>query len=131
MRIEFVNFCKPKCTPLSLFCLDQVAVLLTMQKLESVGELSECLEYLRHTFPDFGLQFGTIFGIISIFKKYRMGDEIEKVLQHANIPILDENQLTNAKYMDMFHRSRGQFYAEIEQLASLQVRKLGPWWTLN
>ena len=50
-----------------------------------------------------------------------MGDEIEKLLKHENIPLFDENQVTNAKYMDILHRSRGQFYSEIEQLAKLQV----------
>ena len=88
-----------------------------MQNQESIGELSECLELIRAAFPTFGLQFKTVFGLISLFKRYRMGDEIEKVLKHENIPLLDEN----AKDMDILHRSRGQFYSEIEQLAKLQV----------
>ena len=92
-----------------------------MQNQESIGELSECLEFIRGAFPSFGLQFKTVFGLISLFKRYRMGDEIEKLLKHENIPLLDENQVTNAEYMDILHRSRGQFYAEIEQLAQLQV----------
>ena len=45
-----------------------------------------------------------------------MGDEIEKLLKHEDIPLLDENQVTNAEYMDILHRSRGQFYAEIVKL---------------
>ena len=92
-----------------------------MQNQESIGELSECLEFIRGTFPSFGLQFKTVFGLISLFKRYRMGDEIEKLLKHENIPLLDENKVTNAEYMDILHRSRGQFYAEIEQLAKLHV----------
>ena len=88
-----------------------------MQNQESIGELSECLEFIRGAFPSFRLQFKTVFGLISLFKRYRMGDEIEKVLKHENIPLLDEN----AKDMDILHRSRGQFYSEIEQLAKLQV----------
>ena len=92
-----------------------------MQNQESIGELSECLEFIRGAFPSFGLQFKTVFGLISLFKRYRMGDEIEKLLKHENIPLLDENNVTNAEYMDILHRSRGQFYAEIEQLAKLQV----------
>ena len=55
-----------------------------------------------------------------------MGDEIEKLLKHENIPLFDENQVTNAKYMDILHRSRGQFYSEIEQLAKLQVGPYQP-----
>ena len=96
-------------------------VLLRMQNQESIGELSECLEFIRGAFPSFGLQFKTVFGLISLFKRYRMGDEIEKLLKHENIPLLDENKVTNAEYMDILHRSRGQFYSEIEQLAKLQV----------
>ena len=88
-----------------------------MQNQESIGELSECLEFIRGAFPSFGLQFKTVFGLISLFKRYRMGDEIEKILKHENIPLLDENKVTN----DILHRSRGQFYSEIEQLAKLQV----------
>ena len=88
-----------------------------MQNQESIGELSECLELIRGAFPTFGLQFKTVFGLIALFKRYRMGDEIEKVLKHENIPLLDENKVTN----DILHRSRGQFYSEIEQLAKLQV----------
>ena len=118
-----------------------------MQNQESIGELSECLEFIRGAFPEFGLQFKTVFGLISLFKpgihvlpvpqtdrteivcdfkifvgpgftnrfrsvdpwfkRYRMGDEIEKLLKHENIPLFDENQVTNAKYMDILHRSRG------------------------
>ena len=96
-------------------------VLTRMLDQDSVGELTETLEFIREAFPSFGLQFKSVFGLISLFKRYRMGDEIEKLLKHENIPILDENRVTDGPYMDMLHRSRGQFYAEIEQLAALQV----------
>ena len=99
-------------------------VLTRMLKLECVGELTECLEIIREAFPSFGLQFKSVFGLISLFKRYRMGDEIEKILKHETIPIMDENRVTDGYYMDMLHRSRGQFYAEIEQLAELQVRTM-------
>ena len=90
-----------------------------MQNQESIGELSECLEFIRGAFPSFGLQFKTVFGLISLFKRYRMGDEIEKLFKYENN--LDQNKVTNAEYMDILPRSRGQFYSEIEQLAKLQV----------
>jgi len=98
-------------------------VLTRMLDQDSVGELTETLEFIREAFPSFGLQFKSVFGLISLFKRYRMGDEIEKLLKHENIPILDENRVTDGPYMDMLHRSRGQFYAEIEQLAALQADK--------
>ena len=56
-----------------------------MQNQESIGEFSECLEFIRGAFSSFGLQFKTVFGLISLFKRYRMGDKIEKLLKHENI----------------------------------------------
>jgi len=98
-------------------------VLLRLQNQECVGELLQCVEYIRSAFPSFGLQFKTVFGIISLFKKYRMGDEIEELLKHEHIPIMDENQMKNQRQMDFIHQSRGRFYSEIEQLAQLQAEK--------
>ena len=62
-----------------------------MQNQESIGELSECLEFIRGAFPEFGLQFKTVFGLISLFK--------------PGIHRLPDSETDRTELVRYFHRS--------------------------